>query len=753
LLLLVFFAVVPSFGLILYTAWEARRAAALELQAELLRSARLVSTHHERLVEGVRHLLVGLAQLREVLEGDGPACSAIMADLLHEDPAYANLAAVAPDGRVFCSALPVPASLSVSDRAYFRRALETRRFVAGDYQIGRATMKPTINFAYPVYRGAELRAILVAAVDLAWLNHVSARATWPAGSTVTVFDGNGTVLARHGDPLRQVGTSAAAEPSYRALHAGGGEGTFEAAGLDGRRKLFAFASLGGIPESSPVYCVVGIPKAAAFAGIDRTLRFNLLALALVTAAGLAAACIIGELTVLKHARGLVAATRRIAAGDLAVRTNLSRAGELGELAAAFDDMAERLEARAAEAARAQAEILQQREALYQTEKIAGMGSLLAGVAHELSNPLSVVLGRAGLLRQLAGSGPIASQADKIADAAERCARIMRNFLGLARHQPPERQPTQLNDVVKNAVELVAYPLRVDAVEVVLELTPELPVLLADPHQLHQVVVNLVTNAHYAMREAAPPRRLTVTTRLDPERVVLEIVDTGPGIAPELHARIFEPFFTTKPAGQGTGLGLSLCQGILESHDGEICVQSALGRGTRFVVTLPARSAAASGGYPPPARELPTVRCKRVLVVDDEAEVAATLADLLRLDGHLVDTACNGLAAIDKLAGQDFDLIVSDVRMPDLDGAGLYRAVQDRRPHLLSRFVFVTGDALSADTAVMLARTGAPTITKPFDMREVRGVIQHVLGKADEDETAAEETRAVVSDGAEAGARS
>jgi signal transduction histidine kinase/ActR/RegA family two-component response regulator len=752
LLLLIFFAVVPSFGLILYTAWEARRAAAIELQAELLRSARLVSTHHERLVEGVRHLLVGLAQLREVLEGDGPACSAIMADLLHQHPAYANLAAVAPDGRVFCSALPVPASLSVTDRAYFRRAVETRRFVAGDYQIGRATMKPTINFAYPVYHGdTEPRAILVAAVDLAWLNHVSARATWPAGSTVTVFDGNGTVLARHGDPQRQVGTSAAAEPSFRALRAGG-EGTFEAAGLDGKRKLFAFASLGGIPESSPVYCVVGIPKAAAFAGIDRALRFNLLALALVTAAGLAAACIIGELTVLKHARGLVAATRRIAAGDLAVRTNLSRAGELGELAAAFDDMAERLEARAAEAARAQAEILQQRAALYQTEKIAGMGSLLAGVAHELSNPLSVVLGRTGLLRQLAGSGPMAPQADKIADAAERCARIMRNFLGLARHQAPERQPTQLNDVVKNAVELVAYPLRVDAVEVVLELTPELPVLLADPHQLHQVVVNLVTNAHYAMREAAPPRRLTVTTRFDPERVVLEIVDTGPGIPPELHARIFEPFFTTKPAGQGTGLGLSLCQGIVESHDGEICVQSALGRGTRFVVTLPARSAAA-GGDLPPALELPIVRCKRVLVVDDEAEVAAILADLLRLDGHLVDTACNGLAAIDKLAGQDFDLIVSDVRMPGLDGAGLYRAVQDRRPHLLSRFVFVTGDALSADTAVMLARTGAPTITKPFDMRDVRRVIQHVLGKADEAEAAAEETRAVVFGGAAAAARS
>jgi hypothetical protein len=154
LLLLVFFAVVPSFGLILYTAWDARRAAAIELQAHLLRSTRLVATDQERLVEGVRHLLVGLAQLREVRDRHGETCSATAADLLRQDPNYANLAAAAPDGSLFCSGLPVTRPINVSDRAYFRRALETRGFVAGDYQIDRATLKPTINFAYPVSIGA-----------------------------------------------------------------------------------------------------------------------------------------------------------------------------------------------------------------------------------------------------------------------------------------------------------------------------------------------------------------------------------------------------------------------------------------------------------------------------------------------------------------------------------------------------------------------------------------------------------------------
>lgn len=256
-----FFAVVPSFGLILYTAWDARRAAAIELQAHLLRSTRFVATDHERLVEGVRHLLVGLAQLREVRDRHGETCSATAADLLRQDPIYANLAAAAPDGSLFCSGLPVTRPINVSDRAYFRRALETRGFVAGDYQIGRATLKPTINFAYPVYdRSAELRAVLIAAVDLAWLNRLSARAKWPAGSTVTVFDRNGTVLARYPDSERWIGTTATDEPSFRAIRAGATEGTFEAPGLDGRPKLFAFSSLGGVPATSPVYCVLGIRR-------------------------------------------------------------------------------------------------------------------------------------------------------------------------------------------------------------------------------------------------------------------------------------------------------------------------------------------------------------------------------------------------------------------------------------------------------------------------------------------------------------
>jgi signal transduction histidine kinase len=248
--------------------------------------------------------------------------------------------------------------------------------------------------------------------------------------------------------------------------------------------------------------------------------------------------------------------------------------------------------------------------LVQSEKVAAMGSLLASVAHELNNPLAVVVAQTALLRELNPAGPVVARAEQIAQAAERCTRIVRNFLALARQHPPERQGVWLNRVIREALELLAYPLGVDGVEVRLALADDLPLLWADPHQLHQVVVNLISNAHQAMRETAPPRRLTVTTRFDPSgaRVSLEVADTGPGIPPEAQARIFEPFFTTKPLGVGTGLGLSLCQGIIEGHGGTIRLASTAGPGAVFRIELPVETApvtapeAGSTEAPPPLKE-------------------------------------------------------------------------------------------------------------------------------------------------------
>jgi PAS domain S-box-containing protein len=378
--------------------------------------------------------------------------------------------------------------------------------------------------------------------------------------------------------------------------------------------------------------------------------------------------------------------------------------------------------------RVEAELQRQREALYQTEKLSAMGLLLAGIAHELNNPLSVIIGYTELLRNLRRGEPPTERIDKVAQAANRCARIVKSFLALARQHPPERHTVHLNQVVKEAIELLAYPLRVDGVEVHLELADDLPVLWADPNQLHQVVVNLVSNAQYALRDSPPPRRVAMSTHDDSvrSRVYLTVADTGPGIPPELQARIFEPFFTTKPSGQGTGLGLPLCRGIIEGHGGTIRVESAPGQGTRFVVELPITATPMAIPRVQAPEALTSSQGRAILVVDDEAEVAAVLAEFLASDGHQVDTAGNGVEALRKLEECSYDAILTDLRMPELDGPGFYQELERRHPALCRRVIFLTGDALTPKTQAFLGQTAVQVVGKPFDFRDIRRVIQQVL---------------------------
>ena len=373
------------------------------------------------------------------------------------------------------------------------------------------------------------------------------------------------------------------------------------------------------------------------------------------------------------------------------------------------------------------ELASQRAARIQSEKLADMGTLLAGVAHELNNPLTVVTGYSSILRESLGDGPQRERLDRIVNAAERCVRIVRNFLALARQHPPERQHVRPNQIVREAVELLAYPLRVDNVEVRLELADDLPALWADPHQLHQVVVNFITNAHHAMHGSASPRRLTIRTWFTAAaaRVSLAVGDTGPGIPPEILGRIFEPFFTTKPLGQGTGLGLPLCQGIVESHGGTVRVDSKPGEGAVFTIELPVVDAPAGAEKEPVAEIRALPPGSRILVVDDEPDVAGVLTDLLKVAHEQVDTASDGRAALERIEQADYDLILCDVRMPGLDGPDLYRALRLTHPELLSRFVFLTGDTLNPESRDFVQHTGAPCLSKPFDFAEV----YQVLGRA------------------------
>jgi two-component system NtrC family sensor kinase len=370
----------------------------------------------------------------------------------------------------------------------------------------------------------------------------------------------------------------------------------------------------------------------------------------------------------------------------------------------------------------------------QAEKVAAMGSLLAGVAHELNNPLAVVMGQASLLERAAAGSPHAARAAKIAAAAERCGRIVSNFMALARQRPPERHEIDLRHVILDALELLAYPLHTDSIDVETALAADLPRLWADGHQLRQVIVNLVTNARLAMRGRQWPRLLTISAQpsRDRARVVLEVADTGSGIPPEVQERLFEPFFTTRPPGEGSGLGLSLCRGIVESHGGTITLARGDGSGACFRIELPVEAppalavvrAAAGAAESAPAVPL---AAGRILVVDDENAVAAVVAEMLTNEGHAVVIMDSAAGALDALARGHYDLVISDMRMPEMDGPTLFHEATLRDASLARRFAFLTGDSLSADVARFLHDSGLPSLSKPFREDELLSMVRSALG--------------------------
>ena len=375
---------------------------------------------------------------------------------------------------------------------------------------------------------------------------------------------------------------------------------------------------------------------------------------------------------------------------------------------------------------AQAEVARSREALHQSEKLTALGALLAGVAHELNNPLSVVVGYSSMLREMGCDPAIASRIEKIHAGAERCARIVRTFLAMARARPPRREAVNLGEVVLGALDLAGYGLRSADIDVTLDLPADLPPVHGDSDQLHQVVVNLVVNAQQALIAGAAPRRLSLSARHEGGEVVLEVADNGPGMPPEVAKRVFEPFFTTKPQGVGTGVGLSVCHGIVAAHGGRIGLDTARGEGARFEVHLPLSHEPEAVRPAAPAR---IAAGGRILVVDDEPEIAALLKERLSADGLTVSTASSGRRAVRTLEAGGIDAVISDLRMPDMDGGALADEIGRRWPHLAGRVLLMTGDALGADPADRLSAAGLPVFEKPLDLAALSAELHRRLAEA------------------------
>ncbi len=367
----------------------------------------------------------------------------------------------------------------------------------------------------------------------------------------------------------------------------------------------------------------------------------------------------------------------------------------------------------------------------QREKLAILGQLLSGIAHELNNPLTAVAGYAELLRAESLSPELQEKVWRLRVEAERAGRIVKSLLLFARGDRAEKQPVNVNETLVRALSLRSYELKIDNIQVAQEFSSRIPAVRGDPNQLQQVFLNLLLNAEQAIRSQRQHGRITLRTSWLPEEgcVRVEVTDDGPGIPPAVLPHIFDPFFTTKAAPDGTGLGLSISQAIVREHGGDIRVESSSGGGATFAVELPVEPVAARP-RPVVATRVPARGVKkegqRILVVDDEPVVAHLIADALRQQGHTVRVHTDSRRALAEVFREPFQLIICDIRMPELDGPGFHRLLLERQPGLARRVLFTTGDTLARETLSFLEQTHLPYLAKPFHVDELRSMVSNLL---------------------------
>ena len=353
--------------------------------------------------------------------------------------------------------------------------------------------------------------------------------------------------------------------------------------------------------------------------------------------------------------------------------------------------------------------------LVQAAKMSALGQLVSGVAHELNNPLSVIVGYGQLLLAREVPTAVLRPIELMVSQADRMAKIVRNLLLFARQRPAERTTVNINEVLEQTLALRLNQLTVSGIAVEKKLARGLPSVMADPHQLEQVFLNLLLNAEQAMLEGKTGGRIILNTTVsrDGRMVHAEVIDDGPGIPQEALPHVFEPFFSTKPVGSGTGLGLSVSYGIVEEHGGHLVVESRPAR-TVFRLELPvAQSAAAQRAAPQGSPMIVTGEGRIALVVEDEASVLDLIVTILTQTGWRVDVATGGREGLERVRNQSYHLIVSDIRMPDGDGETFYKAAVQDDPALGQRFIFITGDTANREAFSFLKDAGVLILEKPF----------------------------------------
>jgi signal transduction histidine kinase/CheY-like chemotaxis protein len=431
-------------------------------------------------------------------------------------------------------------------------------------------------------------------------------------------------------------------------------------------------------------------------------------------------------------RELQVSAEAVGRGDFSRRVNIRAHDEFGKLGGAFNQMTQDIERSHTELQHTVNTLKTTQAQLVQSEKLSAVGEFVAGVAHELNNPLAAVMGFSEMLKDADVDEDLRRHLDLIFKSALRCRKIVQSLLSFARRHQPERKPVAVNKLIDEVLEIVAYQLKTSNVEVVTQFAPRLPLVLADGHQIQQVVLNLINNARQAIEAHQASGRITIRTDMQETVIRIAIQDNGPGISPENLTRIFDPFFTTKEVGKGTGLGLSLCYGLIREHGGNITVSSEPGKGATFTIELPATADLAPSDSPAPAKPEASRSQegagKKILLVDDEHILLEMIREGLKRHGYEITSANDGETALRELQTRNFDAICTDLKMPGLNGRQLYEWVRASRPDSARRVIFMTGDVINESLQMFLDQEQLACLHKPFSVADLRQAIKHILAE-------------------------
>jgi signal transduction histidine kinase len=638
-------------------------------------------------VQGTAQLQFGLAQAHPLDSPDRAICSAFLSHVREAYPQYTGLLTVRPDGTLFCDSLQTGRALNLTDRPYFRRALRGDQAVVVEPAFGRLTGLPVLQIVHAARsdQGA-LRFLIVASLNLQKFAQGRAALPHSAAAQLLLVDENGLVLV--GGKGLVAGSSIAGTALFALAQALRQGGVGELPDAQGQTQVWAVAGQPAARQAS-LHVLLGLPRHELVADTQQRLRQDLLALAALSLMLFAAVWLLAEWGIRRQVSRITSMVRRLGEGDLSARIALPYPrGELGGLMAVLNSTATSLE----QQRQAIEELGQQ---LRQAQKLEAIGTLAGGIAHDFNNVLGAILGNLSLAHEEALAGqPNTHSLAQIRRAALRARDLVQRIQSFSRSDAPRLAPLALQPLVEEVLALVAVGLPPGAA-LHTRLQAEPMKVMGDATQLHQVLLNLCTNAWQALQ--GKPGSLTVGLQAEEGRAHLWVADTGCGITPADRERLFEPFFTTRAHSGGSGLGLSVVHGIVHAHHGDIAVDSAPGQGSTFHLRLPLldgpalpADAAHSGNGLAGATQ---GQGQRVLYVDDDDVMALLVERLLVRAGYRVSCHLSANAALAALRADPAacDLVVTDFNMPEQSGLELGRALAALRPGLpvvlISGYIF------------------------------------------------------------------